>query len=101
MGNGKEGARLREQLAAAGDKADAARDELDATAQAGNAERLKRYWTTGPGGAKIRWGTDGDLTRCHRLVKREVPAGDMSDSDIWGYCNNLHKRMFGRPNPRD
>lgn len=101
MGGSSEAARLREQLAAAGDAADAARVELDAEAQTGNSERLKRYWTTGPGGAKIRWGTDGDLTRCHRLVRREVPAVEMSDDDIWGYCNNLHKRLFGRPNPRD
>lgn len=92
---------LRAALAAAGDELDDARAGLDAAAQVGNAERLKQYWTTGPGGAKIRWGTDGDLTRCHRLVRREVPRTDMSDDDVWGYCNNLHKRLFGRPNPRD
>lgn len=69
--------------------------------QAGNARRLKEYWKTGAGGRKIRWGTPGDLTRCHRAVRQEVPVTDMSDDDIWGYCNNLHKELFGRANPRD
>lgn len=79
------------------------KDELArvSKAQVGNIEALRRYWTTGEGGARIRWGTDGDLTRCHRLVRREVPRTDMSDDDVWGFCQNLHKRLFGRPNPRD
>lgn len=69
--------------------------------QRGNARRLKEYWKRGEGGVKIRWGTPGDLTRCHRLVRREVPRTDMTDDQIWGYCQNLHKELFGRPNPRD
>lgn len=74
----------------------------DAAAQTGgDGEALKRYWTIGPGGARIRWGTDGDLTRCHREVSKEVPAEDMTSDDVWGYCQNLHKRLFGAPNPRD
>lgn len=89
---GKKDAELRDELAAVAE---------DANAQVGNIEALRRYWTTGEGGARIRWGTDGDLTRCHRLVRREVPRTDMSDDDVWGFCNNLHKRLFGRPNPRD
>lgn len=82
---------------------DALRDELRrvSSAQRGNIESLRRYWTTGEGGARIRWGTDGDLTRCHRYVRREVSRTQMSDDDIWGFCQNLHKRLFGRPNPRD
>jgi hypothetical protein len=67
----------------------------------GNAEALKRYWTIGPGGARIKWGTDGDLTRCHREVMQEVPSKDMTSDDVWGYCQNLHKRLFGVPNPKD
>jgi hypothetical protein len=63
-------------------------------------ERLKNYWKTGAGGARIRWGTDGDLTRCHRLVTREAGA-DAATFDVWGYCQNLHQELFGRPNPRD
>lgn len=69
--------------------------------QTGGTRRLKEYWKTGAGGRKIRWGTPGDLTRCHRAVRQEVPVTDMSDDDIWGYCNNLHKELFGRANPRD
>lgn len=72
-----------------------------AVLQRGNARRLKEYWKTGAGGARIRWGTPGDLTRCHRLVRREVPRTDMTDDAIWGYCNNLHKELFGRPNQPD
>lgn len=63
-------------------------------------QQLKAYWKTGAGAARIRWGTDGDLTRCHRLVSREAGAG-AATFDVWGYCQNLHKELFGRPNPRD
>lgn len=74
----------------------------DAAAQSGGGtEALKRYWTIGPGGARIRWGSDGDLTRCHREVMKEVPSKDMTSDDVWGYCQNLHKRLFGVSNPRD
>lgn len=65
-----------------------------------NIENLRRYWTVGPGAARIRWGTDGDLTRCRRLVMREA-EGDLTSDQAWGFCQNLHKRLFGRPNPRD
>lgn len=78
-----------------------ARAALADAAAVGNTEALKRYWTTGPGGARIRWGTEGDLTRCHREVSKEVPAVDMTSDDVWGYCQNLHKRLFGVPNPSD
>lgn len=43
-------------------------------------ERLKRYWTVGPGGAKIRWGQGGDFNRCVRhLTKYLGPRAK-------GYC---------------
>jgi hypothetical protein len=70
------------------------------TAATLSTERLKSYWKTGAGGAKIRWGTDGDLTRCHQLVTREAGA-DAGTFDVWGYCQNLHKELFGVPNPED
>lgn len=79
----------------------ASADTEDTAAQTGGTEALKRYWTIGPGGARIRWGTDGDLTRCHREVMKEVPSQDMTSDDVWGYCQNLHKRLFGTSNPRD
>ena len=30
----------------------------------GQAEELRKYWTVGKGALKIRWGTEGDWTRC-------------------------------------
>lgn len=65
-----------------------------------NIENLRQYWTVGEGAARIRWGTEGDLTRCHRLVMQEA-GGDLTSDQAWGFCNNLHKRLFGRPNDPD
>jgi hypothetical protein len=63
-------------------------------------ENLRQYWTVGAGARRIRWGTEGDLTRCHRLVMQEA-GGDLTDDQAWGFCNNLHKRLFGVPNDPD
>lgn len=60
----------------------------------GNAETLRRYWTVGKGAAKIRWGTEGDLTRCHRQLSKYMPGRS------WGYCQNLHQRVFGMSNAK-
>lgn len=57
--------------------------------------RLKNYWARGAGAAKIRWGTPGDLTRCHRHLTKYLK----NSGHAWGYCNNLHKEIFGIPNP--
>ena len=55
----------------------------------GGAEKLRRYWTTGPGGAKIGWGTSGDWTRCvSELSKYLGPRAK-------GYCALRHKEMNG------
>lgn len=56
----------------------------------GNAETLRRYWSIGgKGGAKIRWGTHGDWTRCvEHLVKYMGPRAR-------GYCQLMHKRNDG------
>lgn len=55
----------------------------------GNAERLRRYWTVGPGALKIRWNTPGDWTRCYRqLAKYMGPRAK-------GYCSLRHKEMTG------
>lgn len=56
--------------------------------------RLKRYWAFGPGALKIRWGTPGDLTRAHRHLAKYV-----GPERAWGLAQNLHKMVFGRPNP--
>jgi hypothetical protein len=55
----------------------------------GNAEALKEYWTTGKGGAKIRWGTDGSFKRCVRLLRKHFPKNPE------GLCANLHHRATG------
>lgn len=55
----------------------------------GNAEELRRYWTVGEGGAKIRWGTGGDWTRCVRLLSKHL--GNRAK----GYCALRHKEMNG------
>jgi len=70
---------------------------LDAEAKAeggadrnrGGAEELRRYWTTGEGGAKIGWGTPGDFTRCVALLEEHMPGR------AEGYCANRHKEMNG------
>lgn len=55
----------------------------------GGAEKLRRYWTRGPGGAKIGWGTEGDWTRCvSQLSKYLGPRAK-------GYCSLRHKEMNG------
>lgn len=56
----------------------------------GGAEELRKYWTVGAGGAKIRWGTSGDFTRCSRLL-----AEHMTPERAKGYCANRHKEMTG------
>ena len=55
----------------------------------GNAENLRRYWTVGKGGLKIRWGTPGDWTRCNRYLKKYM--GPRAK----GYCALRHKEMNG------
>lgn len=56
----------------------------------GNAETLRRYWSTGgKGGAKIRWGSPGDWTRCTRQLASYL--GPRAK----GYCQLLHKRNTG------
>lgn len=55
----------------------------------GNAEKLRRYWTRGIGGAKIRWGTGGDWTRCVRQLSKYM------GTRAKGYCALRHKEMTG------
>ena len=62
----------------------------------GGAEKLRRYWTKGPGGAKIVWGTPGDWTRCVRYL------GKYLGPRAKGYCALRHKEMNGMwPGDRD
>lgn len=55
----------------------------------GGAEQLRKYWTVGKGGAKIRWGTKGDWTRCVRQLNKYMGARAK------GYCALRHKEMSG------
>lgn len=55
----------------------------------GNAETLRRYWSTGQGAAKIRWNTPGDWTRCTRQLHKYL------GSRAKGYCQLLHIRNTG------
>jgi hypothetical protein len=53
-------------------------------------ERLMRYWTTGPGGSQIVWGTKDDFYRCEALLGKYV-----SPEEVKGLCSNLHERATG------
>lgn len=53
------------------------------------AEKLRRYWSTGRGAAKIRWNTPGDWVRCYRHLKKYMGLRAK------GYCQNLHRRNDG------
>ena len=53
----------------------------------GGAEKLRRYWTKGPGAAKIRWGTAGDWTRCVRYL------GKYLGPRAKGYCALRHHEV--------
>lgn len=55
----------------------------------GQAEKLRRYWTVGKGGLKIRWNTPGDWTRCYRQLRKYM--GPRAK----GYCSLRHKEMTG------
>jgi len=55
----------------------------------GKAEELRRYWTVGKGGLKIRWGTGGDWTRCVRQLEKYL--GPRAK----GYCALRHREMTG------
>ena len=62
----------------------------------GNAEELRKYWTRGKGGLKIRWNTPGDMTRCMRQLRKYLKGREA------GYCALRHREMTGRwPGERD
>lgn len=55
----------------------------------GNAETLRRYWSTGAGASKIRWGTPGDWGRCNKQLSKYMGARAK------GYCQLMHIRNTG------
>lgn len=56
----------------------------------GGAEQLRRYWTRGAGGQRIRWGVPGDFRRCVAEVERHMPGR------AEGYCANRHREATGQ-----
>ncbi|MFF4777544.1 hypothetical protein ACFY05_32275 [Microtetraspora fusca] len=57
--------------------------------------RLKRWYLTGEGAAKIRWNTPGDWERCVRIAGKHMPPERAK-----GFCANLHHAATGQwPGP--
>ena len=52
---------------------------------------LADYWMWGKGAARIRWGTDGAMTRCARLIRKEA-GGSIRPGQEWPICQNLRTR---------
>lgn len=55
----------------------------------GPGHQLRDYWVRGPGAAKIRWGTEGDGTRCIRHLSKYV-------KDAGGLCQEYHRMATGK-----
>lgn len=53
-------------------------------------DRLRDYWVSGPGAAKINWGVPGDFNRCRLAVAEYVKPQYLS-----GYCANRHYDALG------
>lgn len=53
------------------------------------AEKLRRYWSTGRGAAKIKWNLPSDWRRCYRQLFKYMGVRAK------GYCADLHKRNTG------
>jgi hypothetical protein len=53
--------------------------------------QLQRYWLTGKGAAKIRWGVPHDFNRCVRNLRKYFPKNPQ------GLCNILHQKALGAP----
>lgn len=53
--------------------------------------RLRNYWATGPGAARIGWATPGDFNRCRANLAQYVPRPDW----LAGLCANIHYDALG------
>lgn len=59
---------------------------------AGNPQAL-RDWYNEDVKNEIKWGTPGDLTRCHAIASKYM------DSDLaWGFCQERNIDVLGGPN---
>jgi hypothetical protein len=48
--------------------------------------RIRRYWVSGAGAAKIKWGAPGDFNRCRSQLAKYVQNPDW----LAGLCANMH-----------
>jgi hypothetical protein len=55
----------------------------------GASHNLRDYWVHGEGAVKIRWGTEGDGTRCIRHLRKYV-------RDPGGLCQEYHRLATGK-----
>lgn len=53
--------------------------------------RIRRYWVSGKGAAKIRWGAPGDFNRCRAQLAKYVANPEW----LAGLCANMHKEALG------
>ena len=53
--------------------------------------RIRRYWVSGEGAAKIAWGTPGDFNRCRAQLVKYVQNPEW----LAGLCANMHKEAIG------
>ncbi len=53
--------------------------------------RIRRYWVSGKGAAKIRWGVPGDFNRCRRQLAKYIA----NPAWLAGACSNMHKEALG------
>jgi hypothetical protein len=53
------------------------------------AESLRKYWIRGEGAVKIRWGAEGDFTRCVRQLRKYLGARTE------GWCALRHREAAG------
>jgi hypothetical protein len=65
---------------------------LAAGGAGGMPHQLRTYWTAGPGAAKIRWGSPGAMTRCHRYLMKYLG----SSKRAYQTCNNISKALGGK-----
>ena len=54
-------------------------------------ERIRRYWVSGEGAAKIKWGAPGDFNRCRAQLAKYVQNPDW----LAGLCANMHYEALG------
>lgn len=48
--------------------------------------RIRQYWVSGAGAAKIKWGVPGDFNRCRAQLAKYVPNPNW----LAGLCANMH-----------